>query len=150
MLSQGSIFSLSEISSDKNSKQKFELFKNIGRAITQAIRRRLPTAATWIRAQVRSGHVGFMMDKVALGHVFSKYLDFPCQFSFHRLLHIHDYRLSSGAGKIGQTATDLPSGLRLTTPQETKKNSHRLPTAAVRVRLQVKSCGICGGQRGPR
>jgi hypothetical protein len=48
-----------------------------------------------------SGHVGFVVDKVALGHVFSVYFGFPCQSSFHRLLHNH-YHLSSGAGTIGQ------------------------------------------------
>jgi hypothetical protein len=26
--------------------------------------------------------VGFVVDKVALGQVFSEYFDFPCQFSF--------------------------------------------------------------------
>jgi hypothetical protein len=26
--------------------------------------------------------------------------------------------------------------------------SHRLPNAAARVRAQIRSCGICGGQRG--
>jgi hypothetical protein len=36
----------------------------------------------------RSGHVGFVVDKVALVQVFSEYFGFPCQFSFHRLLHI--------------------------------------------------------------
>jgi hypothetical protein len=44
--------------------------------------------------------VGFVVDKVALGQVFSEYLNFPCQFSFHRLLHAH-HHLSSGAGTIG-------------------------------------------------
>jgi hypothetical protein len=29
----------------------------------------------------------FVIDKVALGQVFSEYFSFPCQFSFHRLLH---------------------------------------------------------------
>jgi hypothetical protein len=29
------------------------------------------------------------MDKVALGRVFSEYLSFPCQFSFHKLLRSH-------------------------------------------------------------
>jgi hypothetical protein len=57
-----------------------------------------------------SGHVGFVADKVALGQGFSEYFDFPCQFSFHRLLHTH---LSSGAGAIGQLVADVPSGLRL-------------------------------------
>jgi hypothetical protein len=42
----------------------------------------------------RSGHVVFVVDKVVLRQVF------PCQFSFHRLLHTH--RLSSGTGTIGQ------------------------------------------------
>jgi hypothetical protein len=45
--------------------------------------------------------VGFVVDKVALGQVFSEYFGFPCQFSFHRLLHNHPH-LSSGAGTIGQ------------------------------------------------
>jgi hypothetical protein len=60
----------------------------------------------------RSGHVGFVLDKVALGQVFSEYFGFPCQFSFHRLLHI--YHLSSRAGTIGQLVADVPSGLSLT------------------------------------
>jgi hypothetical protein len=68
----------------------------------------------------RSGHVGFVVDKVALGQVFSEYFGFPCQFSFHRLFHIH-HHLSSGAGTIDQLAADIPSGLSLTPPQETKK-----------------------------
>jgi hypothetical protein len=63
--------------------------------------------------------VGFLVDKVALGQVFFEYFGFPCQFSFHRLLHIH--HLSSGAGTIGQLAADVPSGPSLTPLQETKK-----------------------------
>jgi hypothetical protein len=47
-----------------------------------------------------SGQVGFV-DKVALGQVFSEYSGFPCQSSFHQLLHNHPH-LSSGAGTIGQ------------------------------------------------
>jgi hypothetical protein len=31
----------------------------------------------------RSGHVGFVVDKTPLEQVFSKYFDFPCQFSFN-------------------------------------------------------------------
>jgi hypothetical protein len=34
-----------------------------------------------------SGQVGFVVDKVALGQVFSEYFGFPCQFSFHQILH---------------------------------------------------------------
>jgi hypothetical protein len=41
------------------------------------------------------------VDKVALGQVFSEYFGFPCQSSFHQLLHNHPH-LSSGAGTIGQ------------------------------------------------
>jgi hypothetical protein len=48
----------------------------------------------------RSGYEGFMVDKVALGQVFSEYFGFPCQSAFHRLLHNH--HRSSGAGTIGQ------------------------------------------------
>jgi hypothetical protein len=47
-----------------------------GRAIIQAVSRRLQTAAARVRA--RSGHVEFVVDKVALGQVFSEYFGFPC------------------------------------------------------------------------
>jgi hypothetical protein len=70
-----------------------------------------------------SGNVGFVVDKVALGQVFSEYFGFPCQFLFHRLLHIY-HHLLSGAGTIGQLVADVPSGLSVTQLQETKK--HRI------------------------
>jgi hypothetical protein len=41
-----------------------------------------------------------VVDKVALEQVFSEYFGFPCQSSFHQLLHNH--HRSSGAGTIGQ------------------------------------------------
>jgi hypothetical protein len=63
--------------------------------------------------------VGFVVDKVALGQVLSEYFSFSCQFSFHQLIRTH--QLSSGAGTIGQILADVPSGLNLTPPQETKK-----------------------------
>jgi hypothetical protein len=68
--------------------------------------------------------VGFVVDKVALGHVFSEYFGFSCQFSFHRLLHINNH-LSSGAGTIGQLVADVPSGLSLTPTKETKKKQKK-------------------------
>jgi hypothetical protein len=37
----------------------------------------------------RSGHVGFVVDKMVLGQVFSEDFGFPGQFSFHQMLHIH-------------------------------------------------------------
>jgi hypothetical protein len=35
--------------------------------------------------------VGFVLDKVALGHVFSEYFGFPCQLSFHQMPLIFIY-----------------------------------------------------------
>jgi hypothetical protein len=61
--------------------------------------------------------VGLVVDKVALGQVFTEYFSFSCQFAFHRLLHTH-HHLSSGAGTIGQTVAAVPSGLILTQEEE--------------------------------
>jgi hypothetical protein len=38
-----------------------------------------------------SDHVGFVVHKLALGQVFSEYFGFPCQSSFHHLLHNHHH-----------------------------------------------------------
>jgi hypothetical protein len=38
-----------------------------------------------------SSHVGFVVDKVALGQVFSEYFGFLCQSSFHKFLHNHPH-----------------------------------------------------------
>jgi hypothetical protein len=38
-----------------------------------------------------SGRVGFVVGKVVLGHVFSDYFGFPCQFSFHIHHHHHHH-----------------------------------------------------------
>jgi hypothetical protein len=51
-----------------------------------------------------SGHVGFMVKKVALGQIFSEYFGFPCQISFHQC-------------PIEETVAAVPSGLSLT-PRE--------------------------------
>jgi hypothetical protein len=87
----------------------------LGRAIAQAVSRWLPTRRP--RFEPRSGHVGFVVGKVALGQDFG----FPYQFSIHQLLHIH-HHLSSESGTIGEIVADLPSRLVLTPPQETRKN----------------------------
>jgi hypothetical protein len=72
-----------------------------------------------------SGHVGFLVETVALGQVFSEHLGFPCQFSFHRVLHTH--YLSSGAGTLGQILADVQSGLSLTpTPRNKRTKLDRL------------------------
>jgi hypothetical protein len=59
-------------------------FNTVGRAVAQAVSRWLPTAATRQR-------VGFVVDKAALGQVFSEYFGFPCQSSFHQFLHHHNH-----------------------------------------------------------
>jgi hypothetical protein len=64
------------------------------------------------RFEVGPGHAGFVVDKVALGQVFSKNFGFPCQFAFHLLFHNH--HLSFKVGKIGKTVAAVPSGLSLT------------------------------------
>jgi hypothetical protein len=58
------------------------------------------------------GNMGFVVDKV-----FSEYFGFPCQFSFHRLLHTH---LPSGAGTIGPLLAGVPSGISLTAAPKMK------------------------------
>jgi hypothetical protein len=65
--------------------------------------------------------VGFVVDKVELGQVFSQYFGFPCQFEFHQLLHNHHHHLSSGAGTIDETVAAVPCGLSLTPREKNKK-----------------------------
>jgi hypothetical protein len=98
-----------------HTKLKFSQWRVLSgrRAIAQAVRRRLPGF------ELRSGRVEFVVDKVAMGQVFSGYFGFSCQFSFHRLLHIH--HLSSGADAVVQLVADIPSGLSQSQPQETNK-----------------------------
>jgi hypothetical protein len=85
--------------------------------------------------------VGFVVDKVALGQVFSECFGFPHQFSFHRLLHIQ--HLSTGASQL---VADVPNELSLTPPQETKKkNSYdtRLQDADLTLALILKIFAHC-------
>jgi hypothetical protein len=60
--------------------------------------------------------VRFVVEKLALRQVFSEYFGFPCQCSFHRLLHTH-HHLSFGAGTMGQLVADVPSGQSHPTPR---------------------------------
>jgi hypothetical protein len=64
--------------------------------------------------------VGFVVDKVALGHVFSEYLGFPCQFSFHRLPHTH-HHLPSRTGTIGQIVANVVDSVSHQTKKLKKK-----------------------------
>jgi hypothetical protein len=54
-----------------------------------------------------SGQVGSVVEKVALGRVFSEYFGFPCQSSFNQILHHHNH---PGQATIGQSVAAVPSG----------------------------------------
>jgi hypothetical protein len=61
----------------------------IGRAIAKAVSRWLPPRRPGF--DPRSDHVGFVVDKVTLGQVFSEYFGFPCQSSIYQILHPHNH-----------------------------------------------------------
>jgi hypothetical protein len=67
---------------------KSSMFLNrfIGRAAAQRLEAGFPPRRPGF---AYGQHVGFVVDKVALGQVFSEYFGFPCQ-SFHRFLHYHN------------------------------------------------------------
>jgi hypothetical protein len=53
--------------------------------------RKIPTCVIGLSDGFVSGqHVGFVVDKAAMGQVFSEYFGFPCQ-SFHQFLHHHNH-----------------------------------------------------------
>jgi hypothetical protein len=60
-----------------------------GCAIAQAVSRWLTTMAAQLC--VRAEHVGFVVDKVALGKFFYEYFSFTCQSPFHQFLHHHNH-----------------------------------------------------------
>jgi hypothetical protein len=65
-----------------------------------------------------SGQVGFVVDKVALGRIFSEYFGFPCQSSIHQILHHHNH---PGQATIGQLVAAVPSGPSWTPPPTKRK-----------------------------
>jgi hypothetical protein len=65
----------------------------------------------WLQYYPGSGHVGFVVDKVALEHVISKYVGFTFHFSFHWMFCT---RISSRTGITGPTVAGTPSGFSLT------------------------------------
>jgi hypothetical protein len=68
----------------------YQLDRQEGYAIAEAVSRWLPTAAARVRP--RGWQVGFVVDKVASGQVFSEYFGFPCRnCAFHQLLHPHNH-----------------------------------------------------------
>jgi hypothetical protein len=98
---------------DHTSRMRYLTFI-LGTAITQEDSRWLPIAAAPVRAQVRI--CGICGGQSSIGADFLRVLPFPYQSS-HRLLHIHRYQ-STGAGKISQIVTDVPSGPSFTPPKE--------------------------------
>jgi hypothetical protein len=60
-----------------------------------------------------SGQVGFVVNKVAPGQVFSEYFCFLCQSSFHQILHHHNHPVQA---TIGQSVAAVPNGPSWTTP----------------------------------
>jgi hypothetical protein len=63
------------------------LWFNIGRAVAQRLDAGFPPLRPGF---VYGQHVGFVVDKAALGQVFSEYFGLPCQL-FHRFLHCHNH-----------------------------------------------------------
>jgi hypothetical protein len=57
------------------------MFMKSGRVIAEEVSRWLPIAAARVRAPV--WQVGFVVDKVASGQVFSEYFGFPCKKTIH-------------------------------------------------------------------
>jgi hypothetical protein len=60
---------------------KYLLCIKKGRAIAQAVIAVFPPRRSGF--EPKPGNVGFVVEKVVLGQVFSEYFGFPCQFSFH-------------------------------------------------------------------
>jgi hypothetical protein len=73
---------------DLDSTPHYANLKKKSRALTQAVSRWLPNVVVQVCIWQ---HVGFMVDKAALGQVFSAYFSFPCQSSFHQFLHLHNH-----------------------------------------------------------
>jgi hypothetical protein len=61
-----------------------------GRAMTRLVAGLSPRRPSFA---FRSSHMGFMVDKVALGQIFSKFFGFPCQYDFTIALCILVYHL---------------------------------------------------------
>jgi hypothetical protein len=98
-----------------------------------------------------SGHVEFVVHKMALGHVFSEYFGFPCQFAFHRLIHNHHHHRSSGADIIGQTVDAIPSAFshtpwRINGPNcGVRAKLHLMQKLRLHIRSRDSAVGIATG-----
>jgi hypothetical protein len=97
-----------------------KLFSPCGRAIAQAVSRRLPTSAARLRAQVRSCGICGGQSGTEAG--FLRVLRFPLQILIPPAAP-HSTSSINRAGTIGQLVADVPSGLSRTPPQETEKKN---------------------------
>jgi hypothetical protein len=91
-----------------------------GRAIAQAVSRRLPTAVARVQTRVWSCGISWWT-KVALGQVFSENFGFPCHSIFHLFLHNHLHYHP----RLAQYARSGRSTNSLTNTHTHKKNSFR-------------------------
>jgi hypothetical protein len=89
-----------------------------GRAIAEAVSRWIPTTPARVRARV--WQVGFVVDKIAPGQVFSEYFGFPCQLHF--IPPTSPSSQSPGTGTIGQYMAAVPRGPSMdSTPQTSRR-----------------------------
>jgi hypothetical protein len=51
----------------------------------------IATTSVAVRVHIQAEHVGLVVNRVALGQVFSEYFGFPCQSPFHQFLHHHNH-----------------------------------------------------------
>jgi hypothetical protein len=68
-------------------KDRLAVSERAGRAVAQRLDAGFPRRRPGF---VYGQHVGFVVDKAALGQIFFKYFGFPC-LSFHRFLHYHNH-----------------------------------------------------------
>jgi hypothetical protein len=73
----------------------------------------------WRRYHIYQAYysISFVVETVSLGRVFSEYFGFPCQSSFHQILHYYNH---PGQATIGQSVAAVPSGPSWT-PRPTKR-----------------------------
>jgi hypothetical protein len=62
--------------------------------------------------ELESGQVGFVVDKLTVGQVFSEYFGFPCQSSFHQIHHPHNHLGQVQYARRGRRAAWTQFGLQ--------------------------------------
>jgi hypothetical protein len=87
------------------------LSNSLGCTVAEAVSHWLSTMAARVRAWVLQ--VGFVVDKVEVGQVFSKYFGFHCQSSFHQILLITITRGRYNRPITGRCAEFLPPTMRI-------------------------------------